>query len=137
MAIQRRGHTKTYAHIIELPVERGRLRPGKLPPEQRKIWNQMVNAMPTGYFGPENEHLLRALCSHVVAAELCARELATACNNEDMEKVDTLSAIHARESKTIADLSTKLRLTPRSRYSQEEASHRQRLNSTTRPWEPK
>jgi hypothetical protein len=139
MGIQGRGHsrTKSTAHIIELPVERGRLRPDKLPPEERKVWNQMVAAMPQNHFGPENEHLLRMLCSAVATSAVVGKQLATARDANDLEKVDTLSEIFARQSKVIADLSTKLKLTPRSRYSQEQASHLQRLAPQTRPWEPK
>jgi hypothetical protein len=76
------------------------------------------------------------LCSASVIADIVAEKLAKArASGEDLKRLDYLTEIHARSSKTIADLSTKLRLTPRSRYSQEQSSHRQRLGSTTRPWE--
>jgi hypothetical protein len=139
MGIQGRGYnrSKSMAHIIELPVERGRLRPDKMRPQERAVWHSIVDAMPSGYFGPENAHLLKMLCSHVVTAEVVAAELAAARDADDMEKVGTLSAIHARTSLTIGNLSTRLKLTPKSRYSQEQASHRVRLNSSTRPWDMK
>jgi len=141
MGVERRGYnrSKTYAHIIDLPVEHGRIQPGKLAPGERKIWNQMVAAMPNGYFSPANAHLLKMLCSHIVTAEVVAEQLAAAreAGETDLGKIDLLAGIHARESKSIGDLSARLRLTPKSRYSQEQASHMQRLGSNpkTRPWE--
>jgi hypothetical protein len=139
MGIQGRGHSKSksLAHIIELPVERGRPRPDKLRPKEAAVWRQMVDAMPYGYFGPENEHLLRMLCSHVVTAELCAKELASARKSGDLDALNKITAIHARESLTIGNLSSRLKLTPKSRYSQEQASHMQRLGAQHRPWEHK
>jgi hypothetical protein len=135
MGIETRGR-KSAAHIIELPVEHGRLRPEKLPPKERALWNEIVGAMPINHFGPENQHLLRMLCSHAITAEVVADKLAKArASGEDLKKVDLLSGIHARSSKAIADLSTKLKLTPRSKMSQEKASHQQRLASQVRPWE--
>ena len=132
---QRGRNKKSMAHIIELPVENGRLRPEKMPAKERKLFNDIVGAMPANHFGPENAHLLRMLCSHAITAEVVADKLAKAqANGEDLEKVDLLAGIHCRSSKAIADLSTKLKLTPRSRYSQEKASHHQHLSSTTRPW---
>jgi hypothetical protein len=137
MGTETRGR-RSAAHIIELPVEDGRLRPEKMPPKERKIWNDIVGAMPVNHFGPENAPLLRMLCSHAVTAEVVAEKLAKArASGEDLKKVDLLAGIHERSSKAIAYLSTKLKLTPRSKISQQKASHRVHLNSTTRPWVPK
>jgi hypothetical protein len=120
------------------PQTKPRLDPPKnLPREKKAIWNRTVDAMPPGWFGPENEHLLRAPCCHMATADVLAAKLVPAREANDLERVDMLAAMHSRESKAVADLSTKMKLTPRSRMSQEKASHRQRLGSTTRPCEPK
>jgi hypothetical protein len=112
--------------------------PKNLPPEEAKIWREIEGAMPAGFFNDANAFLLRALCSHSATANMLAAEVAKACDNNDMVNLNRLSDMHARESRAVGDLSTKLKLTHRSRETPQKSAHRQRLNSSVRPWaEPK
>lgn len=138
MGIAHKGRKSAAASLsIVKPKPPATLMPKNLPPEEAKIWREIEAAMPHGFFNQANAAILRCLVSHIATANHVSAELATARDGEDMSKVDLLSKIHAGESKAVADLSTKLRLTPRSKYSQESASALQALNSSTRPWELK
>jgi hypothetical protein len=66
-----------------------------------------------------------------------AEKVAEACDANDLTNLNQLSDMHVRESKAVGDLSTKLKLTKRTRMTPEKAAHQQRLNSTpgVRPWE--
>jgi hypothetical protein len=109
--------------------------PKGLPPEEAKIWNSIVSTMPDGFFNDANSFLLRALFSHSATANMLAAEVAKACDNNDLTNLNRLSDMHTRESRAVGDLSTKLKLTHRSRKTPEKASHQQRLSASTRPWE--
>jgi hypothetical protein len=111
--------------------------PGKgLPPAEARVWKMIVDAMPAGWFGPECQPILRCLVSHIVTTQVLAVEIVKAREAEDWDKLNQLTNIHEREGRSIADLSTKLRLTPRSKTSVERAANlRQVPPPPIRPWE--
>jgi hypothetical protein len=137
MGVHKRGRkSATHLTMIKPKPKPQALEPPK-DPEEAKIFHQIVDAMPDGFFNQANAYVLRALCSHIATADMVAAELATAREGDDMAKVDLLTKIQVGESRAVADLSTKLKLTPRSRMGQEKAAVREALNSSTRPWEVK
>jgi hypothetical protein len=113
--------------------------PHALSERQRALWLQIVKSKPAEWFGPETHPMLAALVAHVETFELLEREF------RGLEKVDTadrlawldrLSKLRDRESRAIATLSTKLRLTNQSRYTPKAAATASRRTSPA-PWEMK
>jgi hypothetical protein len=129
---------KSVAHLTMIKPQPKRLEPPpNMPPEELAVWNQIVGAMPNGFFTSANADMLRCLVSHIATQEFVAIELATARDNDDLGTIEKLTKIAESQSRSISNLSTKLRLTPRSRMGSEQASTRTALNSSTRPWEVK
>jgi len=114
------------------PLGPGMRRPA--PPEEfgkseRAIWHRIVDACPADYFSPECHPLLGRLVVLIVMSE----------QMEDRWRAHTLEK---RELRTYLDLcrqignvTTKLRLTPQSRFNRFEASTRMKNRVTHRPWE--
>lgn len=137
MGVPKRGRN---SHLRAIPTIPGRGRPE--PPKgmgaaEATVWRTMVSAMPDHWFSAASQPVLRALCSHVVTSDALAQQVSEALEADDWAAVDRLTKIQERESKAVADLSSKLRLLPKSKWSQEKASTLEALNPTTRPWEAK
>src|SRR5262245_4878823 len=102
------------------------------------VWCTMVSAMPDHWFSRSSLPVLRSLCSHVVTSEALAEQVCDAREQKDWAALDRLTRMQERESKAVADLSSKLRLLPKSKWGQEKAATREALNSPERrPWEIK
>lgn len=89
--------------------------PSELTEEQAEVWRSIVGAMQPTWFGAETWPLLAELCRHTVLARFLARELQATELGKDLKRFARLAAMHLRESAMVAMLSTRLRLTPRSR----------------------
>jgi hypothetical protein len=135
---------KSIASLAVLPsaVLDARPEPSKHLTKQEAIeWKLIVDRMPANFFTAEMLPMLSALCQHIVAA----RRLSTLLENlgeagfSDLDEVDRLDKIlkmRERENKAIASFSTKLRLTPQSRYQPSTAAAKV-SNATTsaKPWD--
>ena len=80
--------------------------------------------------------MLARLCCHVERSDkiqmmLTAEELSEGAF--DLDRYDLLTKMAERESRIIASLMTKLRITPQSTYDQ---SKKKPLQEVGRPWEP-
>ena len=91
--------------------------PEDLTPKQQAIWVEIVADLDRDWFS-ETRPLLKELVCHIDYA----RELAS------------LLRQHGRQTSSIANLSTKLRLTPQARQSARGADQVRRRTGT-RPWE--
>lgn len=101
------------------------------------IWREIVDTMPDGWFNPGVQPVLRCLCSHIATSEYLAARIILHRNQNNLEKLNYCTQMLERESKAVGELSSKLRLTPKSKWGQEKASHLQKLNSKKRPWNAK
>jgi hypothetical protein len=131
MGVPQQGR-KSAAHVIHKPPPPTF---SNMPAKEAAICRQIVDAMPHGWFNPTNEPLLRALCSSMVTFEAANAELKAAFKTDHWAKIDKWSRVRAHASRTVGDMSQKLRLTPKARLTPEKAAVRRALNSTTRPWE--
>lgn len=95
--------------------------PAELSEEEAEIWRGIVNKMPPTFFAEPTWPMLISLCRHVRAARLFAQqsqayeaELPRAINNKRHEILRTIAALsraQSGESRTIAMLSTRLKIT--------------------------
>lgn len=90
--------------------------PATLTPEQCEVWGQVVDTHPADWFGASAYPVLEQYCRHVTAA----RQVAALIENLSRRKrvpIDALTELfksQERESRMIASLATKLRVTPQS-----------------------
>jgi len=116
----------------------GRPEPPDLPDDEAKIWRRIVEAMPDGWFGPQVQPVLKCLVSHIATTEMLTRRIAAHRAKSNMEALARETLNLERESKAVGDLSTKLRLTPQTKWgNQEKASTAMLQSPKKRPWDAK
>lgn len=114
-------------------VERQRP-PHDLSDEEVEVWSAVVNSEPAGWFSPGNVPLLSQYCRHTIHARRIAEliERATADPNLPVSAYDRLLKMQDRESRAIASLATKMRISQ-----QATTNHRGNKKPTAarKPWE--
>jgi hypothetical protein len=104
---------------------------------QKQIWNDLVLSRPLGYFDRAGLHLVAELVLHLSLFETASHEINSELSGDrDHDRLNALSILRARESKSAASLSAKLRLCPSSVLSQ--ATGRtafEKGGPRPRPWE--
>jgi len=118
--------------------------PAELNAEEATIWCGIVDRMPRDYFAPPTFPMLVNLTRHVRLSRLFARQLQVLeeqlphANNEERSQVLrdmlALSRAQANESRTIAMLCTRLKLTQLYDASNINKARRSFL-AETRPWD--
>jgi hypothetical protein len=81
-----------------------------------KLWQDIVNQMPSDYFIVGNLPLLKAYVRHCANADLLAKQLSRVDGEQDLDKWDKLARAAYRETGQIGMLATKLRLAQSSRF---------------------
>jgi hypothetical protein len=119
--------------------------PADLSPTQRKIWRDIVASVDRDWFNDVTP-LLTELCAHIdyggmlregieqVRARLAEVEVASKEWKILSRHLASLLRAHGKQSSAVANLSTKLRLTPQTRQSARRADQ-VRNRTGPRPWE--
>lgn len=114
-------------------VERQRP-PHDLSDEEVEVWSAVVNSEPADWFSPSTVPLLAQYCRHTIHARRIAEliERATADPDLAVSAYDRLLKMQERESRAIATLATKMRIT-----NQSLTNHRGNKKPRTggKPWE--
>lgn len=114
-----RGRISTAALEIARPLDvvPRQTAPHDLNDEEVEVWSAVVSAEPADWFSPSNAPLLAQYCRHAVQCRRVAEliEKATSDPNLEVRDYDRLLAMQDRESRAIATLAQKLRISP---YSQ-------------------
>ncbi len=107
--------------------------PADLTPEQADEWHAVVNRMAADWFPRETHALLADYCRHVVMSQKIARLIIQAESGEtlDVAEYDRLGKMAERESRVIASLATKMRLTQQTTYDKT----KKKPTVTPNPWE--
>jgi hypothetical protein len=129
--------------------------PPELRPAERRIWLDVTARLPPEWFTADNSPLLKEMCRHVVFADELAvdaemvRERIAAVRagsdheSEKMEAIEKLTKTlhqmlrsHTSQSRAVANLATKLRLTNQSRWQPLTADNQTRRSvDGPKPWE--
>jgi hypothetical protein len=100
--------------------------PDDLEPEEQATWTAITASLPSDWFTPCNLPMLKELCRHIGYAKALAQDIARLRKRDDPEAEamlrDTLRA-HSLQSERIGNISTKLKLTQRSRYGRSDAAY--------------
>jgi hypothetical protein len=119
--------------------------PKDLTPKQRAIWRELVADLDRDWFS-DTHHLLKELCAHIdyarmlaagieeVRAQLVGLPVGSKEEKALSRQLASLLRQHGKQSASIANLSTKLRLTPQSRQSARRADQ-VRARTGPRPWD--
>jgi hypothetical protein len=121
--------------------------PGELSREQAAVWSAIVRAEPADWFSASTRPVLVQYCRHIVAARRAAEMIEAleasiaeraAVNGANpltitlsaSEEFDRLLKMQERESRVIASLATKMRITQ-----QATTNHRGNRIESKKPWE--
>ena len=107
---------------------------------EKRIWRDVVDALPDHWLDPAGQLILRRLVAQAAIAErreARLRQLRAQGSIDEEEQIDALAALHSVTAKTVAYLLTQLRATPRSRMVARMAGPLVEQAPTTRPWDIK
>jgi hypothetical protein len=107
--------------------------PAELTGEEVEVWSTVVGAEAADWFRPSQLPLLAQYCRHVVRSNRIAHliKVAEAADEFDLAEYAGLLKMQERESRAIAMLATKMRLSQQSTY---DKSKRKPVLGK-RPWE--
>lgn len=135
--MKKRGRPSAAALQIEAkPIETvDRLRPPHdLYDEEVEVWVAVTASWPADWFSPATAPLLAQYCRHVVKARMIAELIEKATGDKDLtiKDFDRLLKMQDRESRAIASLATKMRISQ-----QATTNHRgnQKQPTIRKPWE--
>jgi len=106
--------------------------PDEFAEPERAYWRKFTSAMPIDWFSPESLPLLARLCVLLVMAEKMEATY-RAAGRRFADKQDHVA--YCDFIKLIAAISTRLRMTPQSRFYRHKIGARMHNVATYRPWE--
>ena len=110
--------------------------PDGLSDAEAALWAQIVESKPAGWFDAGSAAVLKEYVRAVVACDRLQVLFAAAPDEVDgVNLLDRLLAMRDRESRRVANLATKLRLTQQSRYTPQAAATANKRASGKRPWQ--
>jgi hypothetical protein len=138
MTGNKRGRVSSAALAIApvMPIERVERQkpPHDLTDEEVEVWSAVVNAEPADWFSPSTAPMLAQYCRHVIGTRRIAEliEKATADPKLSIIDYDRLLHMQERESRTVAMLATKMRISQ-----QATTNHRgnKKPSAVKKPWE--
>lgn len=115
--------------------------PHHLTDEEVEVWHSVVNSESADWFTPSNAPMLAQYCRHVVTAHRIAELIERATSDIDpktkkptlkVSAYDRLLKMQERESRCIASLATKMRISQ-----QATTNHRgnKKPSASSKPWE--
>jgi hypothetical protein len=140
MAARGRKSAASLAVVASLPEHRP-APPDDLTEEQAEEWRAIASRMPADWFTRETHPMLAQYCRHVSKARVLGKQIdafdpAWLTEADGLAMYDRLTHMADRESKAIAMLGTKMRLTHQSRYKAEKAHVAvTKAGSAPKPWQ--
>lgn len=107
--------------------------PADLTDEQAAEWRAVVNRLPADWFPRETHGLLAQYCRHVVAGRRIQQLVSSIEAEKDFDLVayDRALKMQERESRCIASLATRMRISQQSKFDKQ----KKRGTLTAKPWE--
>jgi hypothetical protein len=131
---------KSASSLSVVPVVPGQGRaepPASLDTLERRIWRDVVDALPAHWLDLAGQLILRRLVAQAAIAERREARLRQlrAQDRDSGEDADAIASLHGVSAKTIAYLLSQLRATPRSRIVSRSAGPQFDQAPKSRPWE--
>lgn len=113
---------------IERPVA-----PSELTDEQKFVWQAIVNSEPADWFTKATRPMLAQYCRHVIRARRLAQliDRAEQAEEVDIKEYRDLLRSEEEQSRAIASLATKMRLSQQSTYDRKKPKGK----GGKKPWE--
>lgn len=107
--------------------------PYDLNDEQAEEWWAVVNRMPADWFPRETHALLANYCRHVVMSRRVSQLIVAAESSDELnvEEYDRLGKMMERESRIIASLATKMRISQQATFDPK----KKKPSQVKKPWE--
>lgn len=136
--MQKRGRASaaslTISAVGPIEVVERQRPPHDLTDEEVEVWAAVVGAEPADWFSPSTVPLLAQYCRHVIHARRIAELIERATSDPELavKDYDRLLKMQDRESRAIASLATKMRVSQ-----QATTNHRgnKRPSAPKKPWE--
>lgn len=133
--MDRPGRVSAAALAVVQPVEISE-RPAplsELTVEEKQEWKRVLNDLPADWVTPSTYGLLLQLCRHQVQARRVAQLIENLASGDDLstEEFDRLLKMQERESRAIASLATKMRISQQSSYDKS----KKKPKMTRKPWD--
>jgi hypothetical protein len=143
--MRQRGRPSQSSLSVVVPIKRGvndgrPQPPANLDKDEARHWRVYVDRMPADWFPAETLPVLAQLCADVVMSERVSAELRkvrrrSLAHDADFKRFAILGRMELRFSQSIANLSTKLRLTNQSRLRSERAAQDEQKARHIKPWD--
>jgi hypothetical protein len=105
-----------------------------LTPDEAALWAAVVASKPADWFGEDSAPLLKEYVRAVGMSDVLDAQVKAALAGGETGEVKALLDMRDKESKRVASLATKLRLTQQSRYTPQAAATADRKAGNARPW---
>jgi len=124
------GGIKEMTLVIQRPLP-----PDYLTSEQREVWRKVLDDLPADWFRDSNLDLLASYCRHVIASRRVAQliEIEEKSDAFSPSNYDLLLRMQNRESRALATMGTKLRLTQQALVARDKTKPRQTPGK--KPWQ--
>jgi|SRR5215470_13457876 len=134
----RKGEFNVIQPVAVIPGQR-LAPPDSLAADEVEVWRAIVASMPSSWFD-QCPFMLRALVAHVANVETLSVAVAKMRATKDLlkhlQEFNRLTAMLNRETTAVSNLSQKLRLAPRAKYTMERSTNiKSHTPSTPRPWD--
>ncbi len=109
--------------------------PADLTEAEAALWSVVVESKPADWFGPDSYPVLKEYCRAASACDQLAPVVEKALQGGKAKDIREALALRDLESKRLAAIATKLRLTQQSRYTPQASATANRKAGGRRPWE--
>lgn len=121
--------------VLPTPLVQRLDAPEGLSTSQGAIWAGIVETKPADWFSSDNAPLLAEYVRAVDMCNLLAMQIEAAVTGGEPGELKAALDMRDKESKRVASLATKLRLTNQSRYTPQAAATANKNNGTAaKPW---
>src|SRR5690625_6174224 len=108
--------------------------PAGLTEDQADVWRSVVGARSADFFGEDAAPLLEEYCRVVVMCRLLAVQIEAGIAGGEADELQALLDMRDKESRRMASLATKLRITNQSRYTPEAAGTAAKRGAGGKVW---
>ena len=109
--------------------------PAGLTEDQADVWRSVVGARSADFFGEDAAPLLEEYCRVVVMCRLLAVQIEAGIAGGEADELKALLDMRDKESRRMASLATKLRITNQSRYTPQSAGTAAKRGAGGKVWQ--
>ena len=122
--------------VVQVGTRERLAAPDDLTEEQSALWKSVVDSKPIDWFAEDSAPLLKEYVRAACMADWMEAQVQAAMTGDDAALLKSFMQMRDMESKRVASLATKLRLTQQSRYTPgAAATAEKKAGAAGRPWQ--